>query len=242
MTIKHYINKLNLHELTELNRIKYIAFYCLSKENMNDFTVKEVSEVLTTNGFSKPNSSRLTENLKKSKVFIRGNRAGSFSLSYKVKKELEAELPELEEKSEDVISTDIILPEILYTPTRGYIEKICKQINASYEHNIFDGAAVLMRRLIELLLIESYIHNKRLPEIQEGSDMKNLNTIINYTISNSLFSLSKGTRDCLDDFRKLGNFSAHRIQYNCTKTELKKVILEFRVAVEELLYSSGLKK
>lgn len=242
MTIKHYTNKLNLHELSELDKVKYIFFYLDTKNGTPDFTIKEISEVLTENGFSKPNSSRLKENLTKSKMFIKGKRNGSFCLSYKIKKMLEAELPELEEKSEEIFSSDVILPENLFMSTRGYIEKICKQINASYENNIFDGSAVLMRRLIELLLIEGYIYHNRLSEIQDNNDLKNLNTIINYTVSNNVFNLSKSTKECLDDFRKLGNFSAHRIQYNCTKSEIKKVAMEFRVAVEELLYASHLKK
>jgi hypothetical protein len=200
-----------------------------------------MSEILSDIGFSKPNSSRLVANLKKSKFFIKGKRANSFTLSFSTQKELEHELPELDDKSEDIVSLDLILPENLYKSTRGYIEKICKQINASYENNIFDGTAVLMRRLLEILIIQSYIHHNRLAEIQDGSEMKNLNSIINYTISNNAFTLSKGTKECLDDFRKLGNFSAHRIQYNCTKNEIKKVAMEFRVAIEELLYASGLK-
>ena len=48
-----------------------------------------------------------------------------------------------------------ILPEPDYKSTRGYIESLAKQMNASYEHNLFDGCAVLMRRLVEILLVLS---------------------------------------------------------------------------------------
>jgi len=241
MTIGQFLKKIALAEKSELEKVKYIGFYLLKEKKHSDFTVSEISQLFSDNGFSKPNSSRLTDKIKKSRDFIKGTRNNSFTLHFKINSELETDLPQLGEKSEEVIAFDSILPESLFLGTRGYIEKLCRQINASFENNIFDGAAVLMRRLMEVLLVQGYDHQNRLAEIKDGDDLKNLNTIINYTVSNNVFSLSKGTKDCLDIFRKLGNFSAHRIQYNCGKTELKKVAMEYRVAIEELLYASGLK-
>ncbi|PHQ57054.1 MAG: hypothetical protein COC16_02010 [Lutibacter sp.] len=241
MTIGQFIKKTDLSEKSELEKVKYVGFFLLKEKKNSDFTVSELSQLFSDVGFSKPNSSRLTDKIKKSRDFIKGTRNNSFTLHFKINSELETELPLLGEKSEEVIAFDTILPESLFQGTRGYIEKLCKQINASFENNIFDGAAVLMRRLMEVLLVQGYDHQNRLAEIKDGNDLKNLNTIINYTVSNNVFSLSKGTKECLDIFRKLGNFSAHRIQYNCRKTELKKVAMEYRVAIEELLYASGLK-
>ena len=241
MTTGDFIKKVNLLTLSELDKVKYLCFYLTKEKGQTDFTVNEISDLLSDNGFSRPNSSRLSDKLKRSRDFNKGKRSNSFSLHFKLLNELGTELPDLGEKSEEVISYDTILPESLLNNTRGFIVKLGKQINASFENNIFDGTAVLMRRLMEVLLILSYDHNGKLAEIMDGSDLKNLNAIINYTVSNNIFSLSKGTKDCLDTFRQLGNFSAHRIQYNCTRIELKRVIMEYRVTIEELLYASGLK-
>ena len=52
--------------------------------------------------------------------------------------------------------TDDILPFDLYQSTRNNIEKIADQINKSFCFEIYDGTAVLMRRLIEMLLILSF--------------------------------------------------------------------------------------
>ena len=204
--------------------------------------MKEISNLLSQEGFSTPNTSRLKDKLKKSRDFIKGVRTDSFTLQKKIKEDFKNEFPELNEDFEEIITIDTILPNSLYINTRGYIEKLAKQINSSYENNVFDGCAVLMRRLLEVLLILGYEHINKKTEIEENGELKNLNFIINYTLSNNPFSLSKGTRECLDDFRKLGNFSAHRIQYNCRKTEIKNVAMEFRVCIEELLYANGLKK
>ena len=242
MRLGDFFRKCNFFDLSEVEKIKHLYFYQYAKEKKSDFTIKEISNLLSQEGFSTPNTSRLKDKLKKSRDFIKGVRKDSFTLQNKIKENFKSEFPELNEDFEEIITLDTILPNSLYINTRGYIEKLAKQINSSYENNVFDGCAVLMRRLLEVLLVLGYEHINKKTEIEENGELKNLNFIINYTLSNNPFSLSKGTRECLDDFRKLGNFSAHRIQYNCRKTEIKNVAMEFRVCIEELLYANGLKK
>lgn len=242
MRLGEFFRICNFFDLSEIEKIKHLYYYQYAKEKNADFTVKEISNLLSQEGFSLPNASRLKDKLKKSREFIKGARPESFTLQKKIKEDFKNEFPSLEDEFEDIITLDTILPNSLYKNTRGYIEKLARQINSSYENNIFDGCAVLMRRFLEILVIIGYEHINRKEEIEENGELKSLNFIINYTLSNNIFNLSKGTRECLDDFRKLGNFSAHRIQYNCRKTDIKNVAMEFRVCIEELLYANGLKK
>ncbi len=157
-------------------------------------------------------------------------------------KYFESKYPQLNEKSEDIVTDDIIIPEKLYLNTRGYIEQLAKQINGCYNENFFDACAVIMRRLLEVLLIHSYEHKGRLVDIEENGGYKNLSYIINHTTTNRVLSLSKESYDTLDDFRVLGNFSAHKIQYNSKRKDIKKVANQYRLVIEELLYESGIKK
>lgn len=50
--------------------------------------------------------------------------------------------PQLSQKSQEVVDDGTILPPVLYEKTRGFIESLAKQINRSYEENIFDGSLV----------------------------------------------------------------------------------------------------
>lgn len=68
-----------------------------------------------------------------------------------------------------------------------------------------------------------------------------LDSIIDDAKSNPILSLSRNTKFCLGDFRKLGNFSAHKIYYNCKRDDLKRVLVDFRAIIEELLYKAGIK-
>jgi hypothetical protein len=120
---------------------------------------------------------------------------------------------------------------------------LAKQINASYERNIFDGCAVLMRRLVEILMIHSYEHLNIADEIKDSSgNYQMLEAIIDKARSNNKLALSRNSKGCIEEFRKLGNFSAHKVYYNCTRAEIKPVILDYRALIEELLYKSGIRK
>ncbi len=243
MKLESFFERCNFSELTELEKVKHLMFYFRKLEGNEDFEVSHLANRINLAGFAKPNVSRLSKKLNQSKDFVKGKEKGTFKLSYKQSKNLETVFPELNEESEEISSLSTVLPHSLFNGTRGYIEKLSLQINASYENNITDGCAVLMRRLIEILLILAYDHVSKKNEIQDcDGELKSLNYIINYTVSNQALGLSKGTKDCLDIFRKLGNFAAHRIEYNCRKQELKNVIMEYRVAIEELLYKAGIKK
>src|ERR1700722_19039389 len=40
--------------------------------------------------------------------------------------------------------------------TRGYIERVANQINGTYQSGWYDACAVMIRRLLETLIIESF--------------------------------------------------------------------------------------
>lgn len=100
-----------------------------------------------------------------------------------------------------------------------------------------------MRRLLEICLIHSY-ENLGIDEAIKdlAGNHKLLSDIVADAKTNSRLSLSRNTKLCLDDFRAIGNFSAHKIYYSAKKSDIRKVIIEYRATIEELLYKSGIKK
>jgi len=243
MRLTTFLTLVKFSSKKEIERIALLTFFDLKIKSKETFTLSEMGFTLQELGFARPNASRLKDNLLKSKDFVRvSGTTDTFKLHLRVVERLEREFPEISSKSEEVISDDTILPEGLYKGTRGYLENLAKQINASYENRIYDGCAILMRRMFEILLVLTYRHLGREHEIQDADGYKNLSTIINYTKSNRVVTFQKETEEVLDDFRQIGNFSAHKIQYNCKKGDIDKIRLPFRAAVEELLYQSGIKK
>jgi hypothetical protein len=136
---------------------------------------------------------------------------------------------------------DDILPFELYRNTRQNIERIADQINKSFHFEIYDGTAVLMRRLIEMLLILAF---KQIGEEEciRGSDGNYLplSDIVNCAVQNRHVDLSRNAKSYLGIFKETGDLSAHNPFHNCRKKDLELVRHKFRSLVEELLYKGGI--
>lgn len=247
MTFNQFACYVNLFSLSELEKVKLIIFYFQNNDREFQISINEISDYFDSLGMHKPNKTRLRNNIISSREFVRGKNPDYFRLHIKTFSSLfDLYSPILNEgnKEEIKITSDgLVLHKELYEKSRTYLINLANQINASYEHNIFDGCAVLMRRLFEILLIHSY-ENKQLSSLIKDSsgNYKMLVDIVNNAKTNSQLGLSRNTRDSLDEFRELGNFSAHKIYFNAKKNDIDRIILNYRACIEELLYISEIKK
>lgn len=241
MTLKQFAAACSLDTQKEVERACLLAFFYLRTEKKEEFTAAEAAQWLFAYGFARPNHSRLENNLRASQNTINGARGFKLRLPYIA--DLDKQYPQLQEKSEEVMDHGTILVEAEYKDTRGYIEALAKQINRSYEENIFDGCAVLMRRLLEILLILS-CQKLGIDAAIKGPDgsYKMLEGIINEAKTNGTLALSRNSKDLLDEFRTLGNFSAHKIEYICRRGYIQPHIMSYRGLITELLHKSGIKK
>jgi hypothetical protein len=241
MNLESFTSDAKLLEKTELEKVRLLAYFFLITGEKAEFSLQDINSWFATLHLAKANSSRLQGNILKSTFFVRGSSKMLFKLHAKEVSKLNELYPQLK-TSEEVVSLNSILPEPLYKVNRGYIEALGKQINSSYEHNIFDGCAVLMRRLLEVLMIHSYEKLGITGSIKNSDgNYELLERIVSDALTNSTLGLSRNSKACLDKFRVLGNFSAHKIQYTCRRQYIEEVIMDYRACIEELLYKSGLK-
>lgn len=242
MLLNEYLSKTEFSKQKEIRRSLLIAFYNFRVNALTSFTIQQLIDWLEELGYARPNKGRLRNNLKSSKMFVVATGDDSFKIHPASLETMDTEYPNLAKKTEDVISHDTVICESLLHKDRSFIKLLIKQINSSYENNIFDGCAVLMRRLLEILLILSYQEAKIETAIQDSvGDFKQLNVIIDDAKTNKALKLSRNTREHLETFRKLGNFSAHKIYYNANRKSIEPVILDYKAVIEELLYKSGLR-
>ena len=136
---------------------------------------------------------------------------------------------------------DDILPFEIYRNTRQNIERIADQINKSFHYEIYDGTAILMRRLTEMLLILAFKEIGKEDSIR-GSDGNylQLSEIINCAVQNRELDLSRNAKGYLGIFKETGDLSAHNPFHNCRKKDLELIQYKFRSLVEELLYKGGI--
>ncbi|MEO6078120.1 MAG: hypothetical protein ABIP54_05000 [Candidatus Andersenbacteria bacterium] len=137
--------------------------------------------------------------------------------------------------------TDSVLPRSLFSNTRSYIEKIVFQINSSYDYGLFDCTAVMCRRILETLLIETYEAAGRVSDVQDNNgNFKMFADLLNIFEQDKTFTMSRNGRKGLQDFKRLGDLSAHNRRYNARKEDIDRVRDGIRIASEELLHISGL--
>jgi len=141
------------------------------------------------------------------------------------------------------IYTDDIVPFELYRGTRQNIERIADQINKSFYFSIYDGAAILMRRLIEMLLILAFQEINQEDSIRgaDGNYLK-LSQIINEAAQNKAVNISRNAKIYLGLFKETGDLSAHNPFHTALRRDLELLQPKFRHLVQELFWKSGILK
>ena len=136
---------------------------------------------------------------------------------------------------------DEVIPTSITAATRPFIEAMARQINGSYQTEMFDCTAVMMRRLMESLLIECYVFSKTETAIKNGKDFKMLADIVATTRSGLHVRLSRGSDKILDDVKDVGDRAAHHRHYTTKKQDIDGISARFRALLVELLNASNIK-
>lgn len=138
---------------------------------------------------------------------------------------------------------EAVLPRDLASNTRGYLERVAKQINGTYEKGWYDACAVMMRRLLETLIIECFESRNVASKIKnpQTNDFLPLSDLITRMASESSWNLGRVTRRALPHLKRLGDLSAHCRRYNARRDDVDRLRDDFRVVCEEFFYISELK-
>mgnify|MGYP003302408994 CR=1 FL=1 len=226
-----------LYNMSEIDRIAAIAYFITKKNFVCEISLTDIIELLKSHGYSIPNTSRLRQNIKKDKRF--SSRGTNFCLTPTTINTFNNIL--VYNDFTTIESDSEFLDENLFSVGRTYLLKLVKQVNCSYKLNLFDATAVLIRRIFEILLIKSYENYSIENEIKKDGQYVMLEKIVDNAINNKILNLSRSKSD-LDNIRNIGNWAAHKIEYNTNKNDLDKIKESYRAITEELLYKSGFKK
>lgn len=161
-----------------------------------------------------------------------------------IAKQIQDEVPKLGlPPSEGLVpETEQVLAHSLVKGTRGYIEKIVYQINGSYERGWFDACAVMIRRLIETLIIETFEKHGLASKIQVPSgDFMYLRDLITFALSETTWNMGRNTKRALPRLKDIGDQSAHSRRYVAHRSDIDNVITDLRIVTQELIYLAGLK-
>lgn len=140
-------------------------------------------------------------------------------------------------------TTQPVIMMSLVRGTRGYIEKVSNQINGAYENGWYDACAVMLRRLIETLIIETFEHHKIAHKIQnQAGDFLYLRDLIDKMLVEQSWNLSRNSKHALPKLKDVGDKSAHSRRYLAQRGDIQPLLAYIRTVVQELIYLAGLKK
>lgn len=136
-----------------------------------------------------------------------------------------------------------VIPHSVFRSSRGYLERIVYQINATYRATSYDACAVMVRRLVEVLIIEAFEANDIADRIvgQDG-DYLYLSDLITNTLNESSWNLGRNTKHGLRRLKDIGDRSAHSRRYNAKREYIDEVVIPLRDVCEELLYLAKIKR
>ena len=131
---------------------------------------------------------------------------------------------------------DSVIPNDWVSGTRAYLEMLVHQINGSYDCGFYDACAILCRRLMEVLVIETYITRKRHHEIQDNNRVFfPLERLINYMCSDNTVTLGRNTPKVMKNVKQLGDTAAHDRVYITHQQDIDDIKSQYRRMIRELL-------
>lgn len=130
---------------------------------------------------------------------------------------------------------------ILVQTNRGYLTTIGRQMNGCYSAGWYDASSVMMRRLVEIAIIEAFEHKGNADKIKSADgNYLHLSELVQRAIAETSWTLSRNAKKGLPHLRDVGHMSAHGRHFLARKEDLERVQLGCRVVVEEFLHHAGL--
>jgi hypothetical protein len=184
---------------------------------------------LESAGMPKQNRSRLAVQLSRCAKLVRGTRRGFVRLSPMVLEELDRKNNPLAYRptGSDYLPTDIL-------PPRKPYNKIVEQLNASFALGLYDCAAVMARRLVEVLLIEVFVAHKRVEEIRPNGTFMMLDAILRAFAADASIHRNRHVVRDLGDIKMVGDTAAHSRTHITSKPDLDDIAFRYRRSISEL--------
>lgn len=202
----------------------------------------EICALIEQSGHPKQNKSRLASQLAGDNRRVNRVPGGkAWRLHPRGRSELDGIYEELAQGPRMPKASDTVISRTMFEGTRGYIEKVVRQINVSYDSGLYDCCAVMCRRLLETLIIEVYEHAGRATDIKaKDGHFFMLADLLRIIMKDTAFNISRNAQKCLEEFKKLGDLSAHNRRFNAQKNDIDKIQSGLRVSTEELLHLAKL--
>lgn len=234
----NFLSSLRDSGLKTLERSVAAIWYNSRTDHARPMTVKQIVQDTEAAGYSRPNQTRLARDLAKDRRTAKVG-PNQFRIRINARSTLDRDFAEYL-IAPAAPPSDSVVPRELVGGTRGYIERVVHQVNASYDLSLFDCCAVMARRLLETLLLEVFEAHGVQNHAKGGDGHYMMFSGLLSVLKTSDIEVGRGATKGLQDFKRLGDQSAHNRRFNARRNDIDRVRDGLRLAVEELVHLAKL--
>jgi hypothetical protein len=242
MSLDDFCTKLSGLPLAQPEQALSILWYHDEKQPNVIMAAGELAKIIRNSGLGNPNTTVLREAIHWTGKVI--STAAGFRLKVLARSQIRQWIESILGATKPAVDQELgYLPQDVWKDTRGYIEKVCAQLNGCYQFGFCDAASVMLRRLVETLIIEAYEKLSRDADIKDGfGNYFMLRDLITRACDSHPIGLGRDAKEALRHIKELGDRSAHNRRYNANPSDLDKVQSGVRVVADELINIAGLRK
>lgn len=235
-----FLQALTDFRLTHASRSIALLWYYRQTQEYEERTASELANDLQEEGYPKPHVTRLYDQLRRSKYTVRGRRSKTFQIDAR-------RLGGLEERYGEILNIrkvdveDSILPSNWFAGVRVYLERLVHQINGCYQYGFYDACAVLCRRLMESLIIDIYIYNRKHRDIQQNGVFLPLESLISFIRADNNVTLGRNSPKIMAEIKQLGDTAAHDRVYITEQIDIDDIKARYRRLINDLATQAGVK-
>jgi hypothetical protein len=242
MTLNQFCTKLSSLGLSQPQQATSILWFFDEKTPDIVMSSGQLAKIIRESGLGNPNTTLLNDSVKRTNMVI--PTAAGYRLKTLARAQIREWLITILGETKPEVDQDLgYLPKAVWQNTRDYIENVCVQMNGCYQFGFYDGASVMMRRLVETLIIEAYEALGRDAEIKDGAgNYQMLKELVNRATGASPVGVGRDAKDALGKIKEMGDRSAHNRRYNAVRADLDKIQSGVRVVVDELFNIACLRR
>ncbi|SEW45025.1 protein of unknown function [Chitinophaga sp. YR573] len=134
-------------------------------------------------------------------------------------------------------ATNDYFPLAIFDNTRSHLVKIATQGCKCYDNGLYDACAVMTRKLLEVLIIETFERHKLESKIKDGrGNFFYLSDLIDTLLAETTWTIGRNARAAIPSLKKMGDQSAHNRRYFTQKADIEKIKDDLRVVLDELVH------
>ncbi len=156
---------------------------------------------------------------------------------YSLERTKKAEIDALVNAPRIINPTNNYFPLEIFNNTRGYLKTIADQAAGCYDTGLYDACSVMTRKLLEILIIETFERFKIESKIKNSSgNFFYLSDLIDIFKSETTWNIGRNAKNSMPNLKKMGDLSAHNRRYIARKPDIDKLKDDLRIVLEELIH------